>query len=463
MMFKKQDKGKKFKKWLLIVLVIVVVIPLTWVLFTKLEGEKPAIDLDLNSEVLPADFEIHGYADDRKSGIKRIWVSLLQNGKETVLLDEEYLASGFLQKGTVLRSPIQLAVNTKKINISDGPAKLRIAAWDHSWRDWWKGNQTYIEREIRFDTKPPVLSILTSQHNVARGGSGLVIYKLSEPCAQSGVIVGEEFFPGYPGYYNDKDIYLAFFAIPFNYSNKSDCFVKAVDLAGNSARNGFYHHIRNRNFKTDEIGISENFLNWKLPEFQSVDGFPSDKSSVDQFIFINKALREKNNRAILGNGQKTENRIFWDDAFGRLPNSARRANFADHRVYTHKGNVISNADHMGIDLASVKHAPVPASNRGKVVFAGSIGIYGNLVCIDHGFGLMSIYAHLSRISVNQDDLVAKGEIIGYTGTSGLAGGDHLHFGMFIDHVFVDPVEWWDASWINNNITSKLETVQSMVQ
>ena len=462
MMFKRQDKGKRLKKWLLIVLFVLVLIPLTWVVLTKLEGEKPIIELYLQSRVVPADFEITGIADDRKSGIKKIWISLLQNGKDTVLLDEEYPTRGFLQKGTIIRTPIQLNVNVKKMKFSDGPAKLRIAVWDHSWRDWWHGNQTYMEKEIRFDTKPPVLSILTSQHNVAKGGSGLVIYKLSEQCTQSGVFVGNEFFPGYSGYYNDKNIHLAFFAVPVDYDKKIDIFIKAVDPAGNNSRSGFFHYIRNKKFMTDTINISENFLNWKLPEFQSVDKFPSGKSSEEKFIFINSQLRKKNNHTILENGQKTENRIFWTGAFRRLPNSARKANFADQRVYKFNGNVISKAVHMGIDLASVKHAEVPAANRGKVVFADYVGIYGNLVCIDHGCGLMSIYAHLSRMVVNINDLVEKGDAIGYTGTTGLAGGDHLHFGMFIDHVYVNPVEWWDLSWINNNITDKLEIVRSMV-
>lgn len=463
MMFKKKDKGKRLKKWLLIVFCIMVIIPTAWVLFTKLEGEKPVIELSLPSSVVPADFEIMGFVDDEKSGIKKLWISLLQNGKETVLLDKKYSTKGFLQTGMITRAPIKLSVDAKKMNLSDGAAKLRVAVWDYTWRDWWKGNYSYFEKEIILDTKPPVLSVLSSQHNVAIGGSGLVIYKLSEQCSQSGIFVGDEFFPGHPGYYTDQDIYLAFFAIPFDYDKKTDIFAKAVDLAGNHSRSGFYHHIINKKITNDTINISENFLNWKLPEFQSVDGFPSDKSSQDKFIFINTELRKRNNRTILGNGQKTDNQIFWKDVFGRLPNSARRASFADHRVYKYNGQVVSNAVHMGIDLASVKHAEVPAANRGKVVFSDHVGIYGNLVCLDHGFGLMSIYAHLSRMTVNVDDLVAKDDVIGYTGISGLTGGDHLHFGMFIDHVFVNPVEWWDASWINNNITNKLETVQSTMQ
>jgi len=465
MMFKRRDKGKNFKRWFFIILAVSVIVPLIWVLVAKLEGKQPVIDLNLKSAVFPADFEITGSAHDSENGIKRLWIGIIQNGKETVLFDNTYPAQGYIGKGTVFRTPIELHINAKKRNFSDGPATLRIAAWDYSWRNWWDGNQSYVEKNIVFDTQPPVLSVLSTQHNVTRGGSGLVIYKLSEPCQRSGVFVGTDFFPGHAGYFTDNDIYLAFFAIPVDYDNdkKNDIFVNAIDPAGNESTNRFYYFLRKKKFNKDTINISEKFLNWKLPEFQSIKGFPSGKSLEDQFVFVNSELRQRNNHMILANGQKTENRIFWSDSFGRLPNSARRANFADQRVYKYNGEVISKAVHMGIDLASVKHAEVPAANRGKVVFAGYAGIYGNLVCIDHGFGLMSIYGHLSRISVSNDQPVEKGEIIGHTGTSGLAGGDHLHFGMFVDHVFVNPVEWWDPSWIYNNITNKIETVQAGVQ
>jgi murein DD-endopeptidase MepM/ murein hydrolase activator NlpD len=240
-------------------------------------------------------------------------------------------------------------------------------------------------------------------------------------------------------------------------------YVSAVDQAGNSTRGGFYHHIRGRKFKTDTLTISDQFLTLKLPEFQATEGFPADKSLADQFLFINTDLRKRNNQDILANGRKTQNQIFWEGAFSRLPNSAPRASFGDHRAYQYNGSDIGQAVHLGIDLASLQHAEVPAANRGRVVFVGDVGIYGNLVCLDHGFGLMSIYAHLSRIIVKSEDLVSKGDILGYTGVTGLAGGDHLHFGMFIDHVFVDPLEWWDATWITNNITSKIEMVRAMAQ
>ena len=115
----------------------------------------------------------------------------------------------------------------------------------------------------------------------------------------------------------------------------------------------------------------------------------------------------------------------------------------------------------GLDLASIAHSPVPASNRGKVVFVGYLGIYGKTVMIDHGFGLFSTYSHLSAFDVKQGQMVSKGDIIGRTGSTGMAGGDHLHFGILVHNTFVNPVEWWDSAWIKNNISSKLETVASL--
>jgi murein DD-endopeptidase MepM/ murein hydrolase activator NlpD len=98
---------------------------------------------------------------------------------------------------------------------------------------------------------------------------------------------------------------------------------------------------------------------------------------------------------------------------------------------------------------------VPAANAGTVAFAEDLGIYGNCVIIDHGLGLQSLYGHLSQIDVKVGDTVTKGQIIGRTGTSGLAGGDHLHFDVLVSGQQVNPIEWWDPNWIKNNVTDKL--------
>jgi murein DD-endopeptidase MepM/ murein hydrolase activator NlpD len=90
-----------------------------------------------------------------------------------------------------------------------------------------------------------------------------------------------------------------------------------------------------------------------------------------------------------------------------------------------------------------------------VVFAEYLGIYGNMVILDHGQGLFSLYSHLSSISVAVGDEVNMGAVLGRSGVSGMAGGDHLHFSMLVNGVFVDPIAWWDESWLAINIPGSL--------
>lgn len=76
--------------------------------------------------------------------------------------------------------------------------------------------------------------------------------------------------------------------------------------------------------------------------------------------------------------------------------------------------------------------------------------------IDHGCGLFSMYSHLSRMETEVKKEVKKGDILGRTGATGMAGGDHLHFAMLVQGVVVNPIEWWDEHWIRDNIELKMK-------
>jgi murein DD-endopeptidase MepM/ murein hydrolase activator NlpD len=138
-----------------------------------------------------------------------------------------------------------------------------------------------------------------------------------------------------------------------------------------------------------------------------------------------------------------------------MPNSAPLSGFADRRTYVHNGTVIDHQTHLGFDLASLKLAAVPAAAAGRVAFVGSLGIYGTTVVLDHGLGLFSLYGHLSSAAVAQGGNVARGDSIGKTGETGLAGGDHLHFSVMVRGIHVDPIEWWDAHWITDHVDARL--------
>jgi murein DD-endopeptidase MepM/ murein hydrolase activator NlpD len=95
--------------------------------------------------------------------------------------------------------------------------------------------------------------------------------------------------------------------------------------------------------------------------------------------------------------------------------------------------------HEGIDLGAAYGTPIAAAAAGTVIYAGWLGGYGNLTVIDHGGGLATAYGHQSRIAVSVGQQVARGEIIGYVGSTGHSTGPHLHFEVRVNGQAVDPL------------------------
>ncbi len=458
--------------------ILLFVLPFLWVLRIKLEGEKPMLKVDLPFPAIGAAHELPISISDQKSGLRRIWITLLKNDREFVLLKEEFPKVGFLKGGEIHEKLFKLPIKPRELGIGEGNAVLRAEVRDFSWRGWWNGNKSYIEQEVIIDIKPPRVDVLSEIHNITQGGASLVIYRIFEPCPDTGVVVGKNFFPGYSAGNlipqkssapKESDVIMAFIALDYRQGAETDIFIKAADRAGNMTKAGIRYYIGRRTFKKDTLNISDKFLDWKMPEFD-VDVIPSGENQneplpyqVEKFLTINRKLREENEKQFMEIVKNSDNTLHWEGIFIGLPASARQASFADRRGYKYNNRIIDTQDHKGVDLASVSHSPVPAGNAGKVVFTGFIGIYGETVVIDHGMGLFSSYSHLTSIDVKKGQTVSKGDIIGRTGVTGLAAGDHLHFGMILHNTFVNPIEWWDARWIKNNITNKIELAKSRVK
>ncbi|MCK4487312.1 MAG: M23 family metallopeptidase [Desulfobacterales bacterium] len=434
-------------------------IPLVRMIVMRLEGEMPVFQLESPIHDIGTSYTLKGWASDQESGLRRVWIAILQQGKERVLFDRAFPSRGFFGGGEVQNQLVSLEINVDALGLSDGDALLRTAVWDYSYRGWWTGNPAYAEHKILIDTQPPTIDVVSRTHNLNQGGAGLAVYRVSEPGTVNGVQAGDSFFPGYAGFFSDPNLYIAFFAIPYDEGPESRLYVRATDPAGNTWKTGFAHHINPRYFKQDNIIISDAFLRQKMPEFEhALNTAKPSASLLDKFIEVNLDLRQANNTTVKNVCKKSEAKLYWEGPFLRLPGSARKAGFADHRKYRYNGKIVDEQVHLGIDLASTAHSPVPAANNGRVAFAEYLGIYGKTVLLDHGFGLFSMYAHLSQIKVARGQVVSKGDVIGFTGTTGLAGGDHLHYAMIVGHTFVNPVEWWDPNWIKHNVTDKLKKI-----
>lgn len=452
-------KKNKSKTWLWCLLFLLLIVPLTVLLVKRMEGNPPTMDLGMTSSALGASQTLSIDVEDQQTGIRQVWVAIFKDGKETVLLDKLFPSSNILMGGAIRDHSIELPVDPQALGLKDGKAILRLVARDYAWRKWGKGNQQYQEHEVMIDTRAPNIDVISPALYLTQGGAGMVIYTLSEECPTSGVSIGDDFYPGYSGPFKDPLTHLAFIALNHKQGKDTKLAVIATDYAGNQGRVGLYRHIKAKKFKGDTISLSDSFLNWKMPEFTSQDANTPGGPLIDTFLHVNREMRRKNYEEIVKVTSQTETQMHWKGAFERLPRSANRAGYADYRKYLYKGKTIDEQTHLGIDLASLQQSPVPAANSGKVVHADTIGIYGQTVIIDHGFGLFSLYAHLSKIDVTPGQMVAKGDILGKTGKTGLAGGDHLHFSMLVHHTFVNPIEWWDAGWIENNILNKIKSVQ----
>jgi murein DD-endopeptidase MepM/ murein hydrolase activator NlpD len=452
-------KKNKSKAWLLCLVALLLIVPLTILLVKRMEGTPPEMVLKMASTALGASQNLSIDVSDPKSGIRHVWVAIFKDGKETVLLDKLFPSANLFMGGAIREQSIDFPVEPRALGLKDGKAMLRMAVRDYSWRKWGKGNQQYQEHEVLIDTRAPDIDVISPALYLTQGGAGVVIYKLSEDCPTSGVSVGDDFYPGYGGQFKEPLTRLAFIALNHKQGKDTKLAVIATDYAGNQGRVGLYRHIKARQFKRDRISLSDDFLNWKMPEFTSQGATSPGAPPIAAFLKVNRELRRKNYEEIVKVTSKPETQMIWKGAFVRLPRSANRAGYADHRNYFYKGKIIDEQTHLGIDLASLQQSPIPAANDGKVVHTDTIGIYGRTVIIDHGYGLFSLYAHLSAIDVTLGQMVAKGDIIGKTGKTGLAGGDHLHFSMLVHHTFVNPIEWWDAGWIKNNILIKLQSVQ----
>ncbi len=344
-----------------------------------------------------------------------------------------------------------------QFSLPDGEAQLELWLSTYAWR-WRPLDRAPVwSRRVQLDFTPPRVELLTQQHNVRLGGVELAVWRESADAVRSGVEVGPYFFPATRGVFEDPDLALALFAVPQDLDVQAQPLVVSTDAAGNQARLPVPVQVLPQRFAQRTLTIDDEFLARKVPEIERDAGLSAYGDLLQRYLYINRELRKQNEARIRQLTASSAPHMLWEGRFHRQPNSAPLSSFADRRTYVYKGSEIDRQTHQGFDLASLRQSPVEAANHGRVVFTGTLGIYGNTVIVDHGLGLFTLYGHLSSIAVSAGQTVRKAQELGRTGETGLAGGDHLHFSVLLYGVHVDPVEWWDAGWIERHILAKLRS------
>jgi len=421
--------------------------------FILFETEKPEITLSRDLTFLGGPVKLPIVATDRKSGIQQIVITLEQNGSVFQLLNKIFPRQAWFSTAGPKEIRESITLDAQKAGAKEGKADLVLAVTDFSLNAMFQGNTTVVRIPVTIDTKAPRISIKHAQKYIQPGGSGIVLYEISEPAERHGVMLDATFFQGYP-LEKDGNLYIAYIGLPWDGGKPESCRVIAVDQAGNEGTALFSMHVKKAKIKKDRINVSDNFLKRKIPEFQ--EHCPElQGSDLKKYLFINNTVRTRNAEKIAEICRDTVPEQLWHGRFLRMP-GAGRAGFADQRTYYYQGNPIDHQTHLGMDIASTAGVVIKAANSGKVIFTDYLGIYGNTVIIDHGQGLSSLYSHLSRIDTTVGAMVEKNELIGHSGSTGMAGGDHLHFSILVHGIFVTPVQWWDQHWINVNITNFID-------
>ncbi len=421
-------------------------------------GSFPVLTLDTKPGALGPTTQVLATADVGGRGLAALKLEIVQGTTIRILATKSAVPrSAWAFWGPrETRAAFEVRLGPEALSgLADGEATLRLTADRASAWLWSPGAAVKeITRPLRL--RPPSLERLSEQNVAAQGGAGVVLYRVGAGAMRDGVAVGEWWFPGHtlPGG-AERDRF-ALFGVPFDVADRAAVRLVAEDEVGNRSEAPFLDRLVPKPFATETLPVRDEFLAKVVPEILAhAPELKADADSVQTFLAINRGLRRANAETLKALAPASASRFLWSRRFEALPRAKVMSAFADRRTYTYSGRTVDQQTHLGFDLAATRNTKVPAANDGIVVLAQYLGIYGNAVVLDHGFGLMSLYAHLAKVAVAKGQSVARGDDLGLTGATGLAAGDHLHFTMLIQGLPVNPTEWWDAHWIRDHVARPL--------
>lgn len=397
-----------------------------------------------------------GLSDD--SGLGEIEV-FLANG-----IDEQKLVSSGLDGQKELNLKLEFPKNIKYKNGEE--YNIRIVVNDTSKARFFGGNKANLQAKILVDTKNPDVFVVDQSYKIIQGGAAVAVFRATDTSELKELYVSTSFgknFKVLPFY---KEGYYAVLVAWPSTQGSFSASVVAVDNAGNTTKTPIRFYLQNKKYKESKIALNNAFLDGKISELANMYAqSPDEMDAIAKFKFVNEELRGKNEdkiKAITSSPRESELAEFFIKPFYPLKNGAAVASFGDHRLFSFEGALLSESYHMGLDFASTARANIVASNGGEVVFADENGIYGNNLIIYHGFGLYTLYGHCTTMAHELGDMASEGANIATTGVSGLALGDHLHFGVIVQGIEVRPEEWMDKKWMKENIYDILENSKKAI-
>ena len=451
---------RAFLKFLLFLVVIAgVAAGVAWFWAGRMPG--PAIEVRQPGGFLGQATTLEMIVDTPDGQLSRVEVVVEQNGKTFPVFATDQQDQAGVKRESANRLYVMRPIGKRAIpELQSGAARV-VARASRPVLYGVREVETVATKDVQVRLEPPRVSVLSQFHFVNHGGSEFVVYRVSPEDVESGVRVDDKEYPGFPargaGITGDPALRVAFFALLYDQPLNTNIQVFARDVAGNQATTPLDYRVFPKPFRKSRIEIDDRFLQRVVPAIASNtpdEDIPTD-NVLQGFLKINSELRRKNNQTIRDLAKKTSSEMLFKDVFQQLGNSQVEAGFADARTYVYQAKDIDQQVHLGFDLAVTANVPIASAQRGVVVHADFLGIYGNCVIVDHGLGVQSLYAHLSSMDVKPGDTVEKGQQVGRSGMTGLAGGDHLHFTMLVGGEQVTPVDWWSTQWMQDRVLRKI--------
>ena len=382
------------------------------------------------------------------NSIKTCKVILSNSGQELTIYSQNFLLPS-RKKEIEVKLPEEIA----KSKIKNWT--LTIIARDSSLWGFFLGNKAVKSSKLVIDNSAPEVNLIAKSPNIIKGGSALVIFKVKDNNLKKVYVDVGNGVKFTPIKYRKDDVYATLIAWPFNMDNFNPTIV-AVDSAKNITKKKLQIPNVHKKYKVSKIRARDNFINGKIAELaQSDSEYSNINDKIEKFKAVNELMRKKNEDYIHKLSSKvTPFKDKWNiKPFYPLHRAKQVSDFGSKRYYYYgtADNIISTSYHVGYDLASVKHDNLYSSSDAVVVSTKKNGIYGNMPLLDHGFGLYTLYGHCSSILVEVGDKIPAGKVIAKTGKSGLALGDHVHFGMLVQGVEVYPLDWMKKNWIRDHI------------
>jgi murein DD-endopeptidase MepM/ murein hydrolase activator NlpD len=439
-----------------IVLAVVAVVFLLLAAFRA--GSEPEVSIESALPGIGKRTPIRVVVREPARGLSEVTIEVVQGERATELASRSYTPRRPWQfwGPRTAQDEFDLEVGSETLDrIDEGTATIRVVAGRAASVLRYPG-PVVEELALEVRLRPPALGVQSSFTYVRQGGCEAVVYSVGPTSVRDGVEAGDWWFPGYPLPGGGERQRFALFAAPYDLEDRDRVRLVARDDVGNEARVAFLDQFTPRATKSARFTISDGFLERVVPTILAQTPQLKDRGDpVENYLAINRELRAQNDRTLVELAERSAEAFLWKRPFLQMRNAAVTSDFAVQRIYLYGGREIDRQYHLGFDLASTRAAEIQAANDGVVVLARYFGIYGNAVVIDHGYGLMTLYGHLSSLAVSEGQRVERGQAIGRSGATGLAGGDHLHFTTLLQGLPVDPREWWDGHWIHDRLVLKL--------